>query len=76
MVQFTVTKEELSNLNEARDINALNELGGVEGLAKSLRTDIFHGLSAEEEATQFLDRKREYVTVIYTGVFNHFLNFN
>jgi hypothetical protein len=75
MVQFAVTKEELSNLNEARDVNTLNELGGVEGLAKSLCTDIIRGLSAseEEEATQFFDRKRVYDTQLYSTIF---LSFN
>jgi hypothetical protein len=68
MVQFAVTKEELSNLNEARDVNTLNELGGVEGLAKSLCTDIIRGLGAEEEATRFFDRKGVYVPMIHNCI--------
>jgi hypothetical protein len=61
MVHFSISKKELGDLNEARDVNALREVGGVVGLAESLQTDLKQGLNEDEEHSKYDDRIREYV---------------
>lgn len=65
MVHFSITKKELSDLCETRDVNALLEHGNVEGLISAVNTDAQHGLSEEEEHDGFRDRKLEFDENVY-----------
>jgi len=65
MVHFTISKKELSDLNETRDVNDLAEFGGIEGIVQALDSDMVQGLSEEEAREGFVDRKREYDENVY-----------
>jgi len=46
---FRYTPEQLSKLHDPKDLKALDDLGGIEGLAAGLRTKLDTGLSQDEE---------------------------
>ncbi len=74
MVHFSITKKELSDLNETRDINDLNELGGVPRIVEALHTDPVNGLGDAEANEGFVDRKREYVVSRFFCLSTYFLS--
>jgi len=55
-MSFAVTSSELSTLIESRDVQQLNDLGGVDGLIEKLITDSREGL----DTGTIEDRKREF----------------
>jgi hypothetical protein len=55
-MSYGVDKERLSALNASRpELGKLNELGGLNGLASKLKTDLRKGLTASQVST---DRKK------------------
>ncbi|XP_047322327.1 calcium-transporting ATPase 10, plasma membrane-type-like [Impatiens glandulifera] len=46
---FGIVQEKLSSITRDHDLNALEELGGVKGLAGSLKTNVDKGVSGEED---------------------------
>lgn len=58
--RFPFTKEELFELLDMREMDKLQKMGGVAGLAEKLETDIKEGLPMSELDQQFSDRKTQY----------------
>lgn len=59
---FSVSKDELSKLCEAREPKMLHEMGGTEGICDLLKSNIMTGLGEEEETwTQYQTRRDQYV---------------
>ncbi|KAI9350601.1 hypothetical protein DFJ73DRAFT_795906 [Zopfochytrium polystomum] len=46
---FGVTKETIQDMMDSRSVDALNGLGGISGLLKRLRTNVYSGLTPERE---------------------------
>lgn len=58
--RFPYTKEELFELLDEREMEKLEEMGGVEGMAESLETNLKEGLDQSEIDQQFADRKTQF----------------
>lgn len=58
--RFPFTKEELFELLDMRETKKLSKMGGVEGLADKLETDMKEGLDKGEIDQEFADRKTQF----------------
>lgn len=59
---FKMTVSQLTQLLRSEDLEKLAELGGVDGVAKALNSDLKTGLTKTEIETNFESRKSVYVT--------------
>jgi hypothetical protein len=55
--EFQIKPSELDQLIKARSLALIENLGGVENIAKCLKTDIKSGISKEEKKDNFSERK-------------------
>jgi hypothetical protein len=58
---FPISTNDIDDLMTDYDEERLNSIGGLKGLALSLRSDLENGLSTTEAKAGFVDRKQKYV---------------
>eukprot|EP01094_Clydonella_sp_ATCC50884_P012908 TRINITY_DN23200_c0_g1_i1.p1 TRINITY_DN23200_c0_g1~~TRINITY_DN23200_c0_g1_i1.p1 ORF type:complete len:993 (-),score=402.69 TRINITY_DN23200_c0_g1_i1:268-3246(-) len=58
-------RDRLCNLFKNRGMDELEKLGGIEQIMRDIRTDPDQGLSAEEAATRFAERKAQFGTNVH-----------
>jgi hypothetical protein len=55
--EFQIKPSELDQLIKARSLALIENLGGVENIAKCLKTDVKSGISKDEKKDNYLERK-------------------
>jgi Ca2+-transporting ATPase len=62
---FPISTNDIDDLMTDYDEERLNSIGGLKGLALSLRSDLENGLSTTEAKAGFVDRKQKFGSNIY-----------
>mmetsp|Transcript_19164 Transcript_19164/g.31364 ORF Transcript_19164/g.31364 Transcript_19164/m.31364 type:complete len:1035 (+) Transcript_19164:346-3450(+) len=62
---FGLSRADLVDLNQARDVDVLKKLGGVQGLLRALHTDVDRGISRTEEDSNFSERVEVFGRNVY-----------
>ena len=57
---MSITPDQIISLFERSNVEGLQQLGGVEGLAEDFNTDLKNGLSESEKVNNYQERRQKY----------------